>query len=282
MKHQRSTTIIALLALAAAFARPASRARAEGIPEPPIVLYGVVTGDQGERLTSGVLRVVITPSESGIPITLTTNLGDVLQQFSYALVLPCESAPGGLATSAGVLKLSSNEASTAQMNADLDGTRSLFFYRSDQSSFKARTRDRGMLKEANLSTVPYEDTDGDGLLDSWERRFFGDLWAGPFDDHDRDGAPNLAEQRAGTNPLASSSYTQFFLVERTSATQLRLVWSSEPGLRYRIVQSANIVERFVPLDENLVIIGQPVVTDYTLTVPDDQPTSSFYQVEILP
>ncbi len=45
-----------------------------------------------------------------------------------------------------------------------------------------------------------EDSDGDGLPDAWELEHFGDLSQGPDTDFDGDGASNLAEFDAGTNP----------------------------------------------------------------------------------
>lgn len=48
---------------------------------------------------------------------------------------------------------------------------------------------------------PEEDTDKDGLPDVWERKCFGDLRYGPWDDPDDDGFPNLVEWYRGTDPV---------------------------------------------------------------------------------
>ncbi len=48
---------------------------------------------------------------------------------------------------------------------------------------------------------PTNDTDGDGLDDDWEMRYFGDLSHGAGEDADSDGLTNLEEHDAGTNPL---------------------------------------------------------------------------------
>ncbi len=45
-----------------------------------------------------------------------------------------------------------------------------------------------------------EDSDGDGLPDAWELEHFGNLSQGPDMDFDGDGASNLAEFDAGTDP----------------------------------------------------------------------------------
>lgn len=49
------------------------------------------------------------------------------------------------------------------------------------------------------------DTDGDGLLDSFEQAYFSSLAQGGSSDTDSDGATNLQEQAAGSNPTLASS-----------------------------------------------------------------------------
>jgi len=46
------------------------------------------------------------------------------------------------------------------------------------------------------------DSDGDGLLDSWEMEHFGNLSQGPHDDFDGDGISNWGEYLAGTDPTS--------------------------------------------------------------------------------
>lgn len=48
--------------------------------------------------------------------------------------------------------------------------------------------------------IAYDDFDQDGLPDSWELQYFGDLSQGPGDDFDGDGFINLEEYEAGTDP----------------------------------------------------------------------------------
>jgi len=50
------------------------------------------------------------------------------------------------------------------------------------------------------SGPPPSDSDGDGLPDAWEMANFATLSANPGDDPDGDGASNMAEFNAGTNP----------------------------------------------------------------------------------
>ncbi len=53
---------------------------------------------------------------------------------------------------------------------------------------------------AGKSLVLVSDVDGDGLPDSWERQYFGDLHYGLADDPDGDGLSNSQEFQLGTNP----------------------------------------------------------------------------------
>ncbi len=50
-----------------------------------------------------------------------------------------------------------------------------------------------------------DDSDGDGLLDSWELQFFGDLGQEAAGDFDADSFTNLEEFDAGTDPTDSMS-----------------------------------------------------------------------------
>ena len=64
-----------------------------GIPEAPLILYGKVTqtiGPTDIRRTTGTITVTVLPP-MGDPVTVSTDLYDINQQFSYALELPCES-----------------------------------------------------------------------------------------------------------------------------------------------------------------------------------------------
>ncbi len=63
-----------------------------GIPEPGIVLYGVVTNTtDGARLTSGTLVWTYSNSLSGA-VSVTGMLSNVGGQFSYVITIPFETA----------------------------------------------------------------------------------------------------------------------------------------------------------------------------------------------
>jgi parallel beta-helix repeat protein len=58
---------------------------------------------------------------------------------------------------------------------------------------------------ADPGTVDPDDTDADGLPDLWEDQYFGNLDQGPNDDFDNDGATNLEEYNAGTDPTVDEN-----------------------------------------------------------------------------
>jgi hypothetical protein len=53
--------------------------------------------------------------------------------------------------------------------------------------------------------VNVTDEDGDGLPDSWEQNYFGNLDQGPSEDYDGDGYSNLEEYQAGSDPTKSQT-----------------------------------------------------------------------------
>lgn len=57
-----------------------------------------------------------------------------------------------------------------------------------------------------LTVVTNPDSDGDGLLDTWETTYFGDLSRDGSGDFDGDGATDLAEFLAGSNPTLNTSW----------------------------------------------------------------------------
>jgi hypothetical protein len=86
-----------------------------------------------------------------------------------------------------------------------------------------------------------EDDNYDGLPDDWQaERWANDSsqWPGAKDDSDGDGATNLQEFLAGTNPTDPASV----LKTRLDSTEqgLRLAWSTQPGLLYQVQLSTNL------------------------------------------
>ncbi len=57
------------------------------------------------------------------------------------------------------------------------------------------------------------DSDGDGLLDTWETAYFGGLQESAMGDWDADGVNNLTEYQSGTNPIADLGLQVFTMLK---------------------------------------------------------------------
>ncbi len=76
------------------------------------------------------------------------------------------------------------------------------------ASFQTSTSTRGLIDiiyPPLPPLTPDDDTDADNLPDSWEMQHFGSLSAGSSDDPDGDGAANVDEYLAGTDPRSRLS-----------------------------------------------------------------------------
>lgn len=76
------------------------------------------------------------------------------------------------------------------------------------------------------------DENGDGLPDDWQREHWGRVWPGAHEDSDGDGATNLQEFLAGTDPLDPNSVLKTALVQREHG--LYLDWNTTPGNVYQV------------------------------------------------
>jgi hypothetical protein len=82
------------------------------------------------------------------------------------------------------------------------------------------------------------DQDGDGIADDWEQTYFGSPSANPGDDQDRDGATNLMEYLAGTNPTDPTSLLKLFPNYENGV--LSVVIPSLAGRQYRLYFSPDL------------------------------------------
>jgi hypothetical protein len=82
------------------------------------------------------------------------------------------------------------------------------------------------------------DSDGDGLSDDDEVNVTGTDPLNP--DTDGDGQADGAEVVAGTDPVSSSSFFAIRSVDRLSATEVRLVWSSVEGRTYGVLYHSDL------------------------------------------
>ena len=113
-----------------------------------------------------------------------------------------------------------------------------------------------LLGRLDFAGPPMVDSDADGLPDFWETTnqldpSVNDAGADP----DMDGATNLGEYLAGTNPSSPNSVPRIDLFTLPDA-QLRLVFSCASGRRYQIEQCRNLTQgEWTTLDERLSLGG---------------------------
>lgn len=97
------------------------------------------------------------------------------------------------------------------------------------------------------------DDDADGMPDSWETRFFGGTTlAGTGTDGDGDGASDLIEWVAGTDPTRPGDALKLGIEARSDLGWVRLTWRSRAGFRYRVERSAGLGTGFVEVGAGLV------------------------------
>ncbi len=100
------------------------------------------------------------------------------------------------------------------------------------------------------------DTDGDGLEDSWEITFFGDLSKSGTDDTDGDGMTNAQEQAAGTDPTDSTSALKIVSFSK-SGNSFNVGWTSQTGKTYQVQISPDLTTAWTNL--GATITGNPDV-----------------------
>jgi hypothetical protein len=231
-------TAVAILALLSAPVSPPIVA--QGIPEPSLVMYGTVRNTQDRdhlRMVFGNLTWFFQPVGGGPSIAVSATLTNINDQFSYVLRVPCETEIPGFPLSSTALRLgSSYTRGTVFFNATNPAT----LVDPAQSSFSLASTARGRVERVDLDiSVVLQDLDGNGLLDAWERLYFGHTGVDPSADPDGDGLDNLAEHKAGTNP--NDFQSQFKFIRLTPQAQGVLVeWSSVTNRSYSILRSSDV------------------------------------------
>lgn len=122
---------------------------------------------------------------------------------------------------------------------------------------------RSSLSAAGVGTTWGEDANFDGLPDDWQGRYWGLNplgWPGASVDSDGDGATNLQEFLAGTDPTSRDSALRLGMAR--NAQGLWLNWNTEPGFVYQVQFSTNTVTwqnvgsaRFAPGAGDAVPVG---------------------------
>jgi hypothetical protein len=134
-----------------------------------------------------------------------------------------------------------------------------------------------------IKLEPGADTDGDGLPDAWELEHFGDLvTADGTSDYDGDGATDLQEYLAGTDPRQAGSNLHVTSFARGAAgASLNLSWQSRPDRQYRIMSCTGLFPTAAWADVGVGLISPDPsgTTSQSIRVPGG--TSRFYRIEAI-
>lgn len=208
---------------------------AQGIPEPGIILYGTVrntTEGQDVRVTSGTLVWNFKPSDGGSPVSVTTQLINLNDQFSFVLQLPCETPLASSSPAANLLRITNPPITYDRATVTLNG-KPLTIRNNDQTRLTLSPAARGLVERVDLvdSQVVVES------YDVWAQRLFGRT-GNQNEDPDGDGMSNLSEYKAGTDPKDKGSLFAFIdveVLEQNAGAQIK--WASVAGKFYSILRS---------------------------------------------
>lgn len=124
------------------------------------------------------------------------------------------------------------------------------------------------------------DSDGDGLDDDWELAFFDTLARDGTGDFDDDGANDLQEFRAGTDPTNRSSVFRALTLRSLSGGPITLLWPAAPGRSYQVqFKDAVTAADWTELPAAVTVNGP---TAWATDASDPLPAHRFYRVMIAP
>jgi len=223
--------------------------QADGIPEPSLMIYGVVSNlaAGGARMSFGTMTWVFQPAAGGSAIIFSTTLTNINDQFSYVLRIPCETELSGIPISGGTLRLATSPTSYDRSQVSIAGVAATL-NQPAQSTLVMSATDRGRIERVDLTVnVP------SGVLpDAWQNQYFGHTGVDPYGDPDHDGLNNFGEYRAGTNPNDDQSLFEFISVSPDSPNGVRVEWSSVTGKLYTVQRSNNLLAGFASLQLHVV------------------------------
>ncbi len=119
------------------------------------------------------------------------------------------------------------------------------------------------------------DTDNDGMDDSWEETYFGDLDEEPDGDFDADGTDNLTEFRLGLIPNDGSSRWEVTTTDNELGDGFTVNWEGVSGETFVVERSIDGMSTWLPVDTQAGVDGPMSYTDPSPPVGNAQ-----YRVEL--
>jgi hypothetical protein len=264
----------------AAVCLTACQTLADGIPEPSLVLYGVVRNtSDNSRLTVGTLEWTFQPTQGGTPIVVSAKLQNVNDQFSFVLQVPCETPIVGSSASPNTLQLTAAGITYDRAQMKLDG-QPVALADPAQGTLVLAATDRGRLDRIDLKiSLTPADSDGNGLPDNWETAYFNHIGVSPTADADQDGMSNLAEYKAGTVPTDAQSVFEFIDIQVEATGGARVKWSSVANKNYTIQRSVELLSGFAAIKTG--VAATPPTNTYLDTTATG-PGPYFYRLLVEP
>jgi hypothetical protein len=128
-----------------------------------------------------------------------------------------------------------------------------------------------------LNLLRIVDTDRNRLPDWWEQTYFGHLLGTDANaDSDHDGASNLAEWVAGTNPTNAASCLRLFTPSATATNAIIIRWPSVAGKTYRLERATDLRAGFDSIVRSNIIATPPTNSEPDTTALPAKP--SYYRI----
>lgn len=139
--------------------------------------------------------------------------------------------------------------------------------------------DYNFSRDIFMAHIGGPDSDGDQMDDDWEMAYFSTLSRDGTGDFDSDGASDVSEFQAGTDPTDLGSILRVISINSLNGGQMRLVWSSSPGRAYQVQYKDNID------DAQWSNLGAPITPVSTTASANDAPANGrahrFYRVQLI-
>ena len=207
----RCAGIVGLLACLLMVGGWLPQARAQGLPEPGMVLYGAVTNSAtGAALTSGTVTWRFAAGTN--MATATGAVSNVNGQFLYVVEMPFETVLAGMTLSSNKLAFPTTS-TTYGCSVSLNGT-NVTILATSGTNLTVAAADRGKQVRMNLQFTPAGTPE---TYETWSTRYFGVPNANPNADPDGDGRTNLQEYQNGTNPTDAGSATRTLTVSTSGS-----------------------------------------------------------------
>jgi hypothetical protein len=225
---------------------------AGGIPEPSLVLYGVVRNDiDDSRVTVGAIEWVFQPGDGSDAVVVSGELRNINDQFSYVLLVPCETPLPGQPASPDTLQLLSAPINYDRSQVSISG-KPASIVAAGMMNLTLGPDDRGRIEQIDLTvSAPPGDVDGNGIADDWELAHFNRIGVDAGGDPDADGLTNFEEWKAGTDPNDFQSQFAIINISTHENLGLQIEWSSAAGRTYSVLRSTSLEGGFVPVGSGI-------------------------------